>query len=59
MTALSEESFEDDREAVDAIVATGQQMISADQFLDQAEAAMYRGCDPIEELGGTTCLRKN
>ena len=58
ITNLDEESFEDDRDRVEAVVALGQQVISADQFLEEAEKAVYEGCDRIVEMGGSTCVRK-
>lgn len=58
VTTQSEPNFSDDKEKIDAVIANGQQIISADQFLDEAFEAIKVGCQVVENLGGSTCLRE-
>ena len=56
-TQITEE-FEDDFEGLEAIRELGQQVVSGDQYLEEAWAEILKDCTEFEDLDGKVCIRK-
>ena len=49
------EKFEDDREGLEMIRELGQQIISGDQYLEEAWDEILKDCTEFDDLNGKTC----
>ena len=52
------EKFEDDFEGLEAIRKLGQQVVSGDQYLEEAWVEILKDCTEFEDLDGKVCIRK-
>ena len=52
------EDFEEDAEGLEKIRELGQQVVSGDQYLEEAWAEIVKDCTEFEDLDGKVCVRK-